>query len=785
MHVECLSIQGFRGFLDRRKLELCAGKSPNSLCIYGDNGCGKSSVADAVEFFFKPDGILDRLKKSQTENNAGISATRHALAGQRGVRTEVSFHFNDGRGFARTTNTAGATGAVAQEMQELLDVAPVPLLMRSHEMKKFVADLKGAERYELLARWVGLERLVAIQDALTKIEGKARKWDKPSAAKAAQVQALDKLTERTVRDWNPSGVAVWLNGKLTQAGAAQKIARLEDLGQVEEELRVLQQGDEDRSCIARYTAAHETLSHLTDSDAAMSRATAASAKRLAAVRELDATLKRLTASELRTVWSAAREYLVRSEPDACPVCARDFDEALSREQVLERLTKSLDALAAIEQAESKEQSCLAVLTREIKALEQVLSRLTNDLESVQEPALIGAIEAVARVRGVLDVTNDAVGAESWHAKLNAAAGELTKLAPKAAALCGAEAERLRAKISIPYAELRVAVKQLITIWEGWNRADLEERALLEVTAQLQAVAEAIRTELRAHLKQVLTALQEDVREIYRALRGNDEHIPVVDVLVPDDKKTMRVSVSLFGINGVPPSGYLSDSQLNSLGLALYLAAVRRFNNRFRFLLLDDIMSSYDASHRLALVHVLSQFLNDFQVIITTHDQAFFREIRSVLSADGKWRFVRLKPWLLEAGVRVDDDPSNEHDIDRRLSDGEKPEVLAQLIMGSVEDWLLKICCDRGIAVPMKIRNDRSPQEPTMGTLWSAGQKVFEERHKQHASYPVLLGHSILNWPRHAATAGQLAITLGELQTFWTLFKTFRDDFTSAARSPPP
>lgn len=785
IHVERLSIQGFRGFLDRRELELCAGKSANSLCIYGDNGCGKSSVGDAVEFFFKADGILDRLKKSQTENNAGISATRHALAGKKGIRTEVSFHFNDGRGFARTTSAAGAAGPIAGEVQDVLRAAPVPLLMRAHEMKTFVADETGASRYLILARWVGLERLVAIQDALTKIEGKARKWDKPSAAKAAQVQALDKVTERIVREWKPPVVVDWLNAKLTKAGAVQKIAKLEDLERVEEELRAVQQDEEDRSGIARYTAAHETLSHLADADAPIARVTASSAKRVAAVRELEATRKRLTASELRLVWSAARDYLAQFEADACPVCARPFDDALSREQVRGRLTKSLDALAAIEAAESKERSCATALTRESKALEQDLSRLANDLGGIRDQALKHTIDAVASVRSTLDLSNDSLSAESWHASLDSAAAQLTKVAPQAGAHCAAEAERLRVRVSIPYADLQVIVKRLIDIRDGWNRADREERALLEVTVQLQAVAEAIRADVRAHVKQVLTALQDDVRDIYRALRGNDEHIPVIDILVADDKKSMRVTTSLFGIDGVPPSGYLSDSQLNSLGLALYLAAVRRFNSSFPFILLDDVMSSYDASHRLALVHVLSQFLSEFQVIITTHDQTFFRQIRSVLSANGKWRFVRLKPWLLETGVRMDDEQGAEDDIERRLKDGEKPEVVAQLIMGNVEDWLLKICCDRGVAVPMKIRNDRSPQEPTMGTLWSAGQKVFEERHKKHSAYSVLHGHSLLNWPRHAATAGQLAITLGELQTFWSLFKTFRDDFATGPGSSPP
>jgi hypothetical protein len=103
----------------------------------------------------------------------------------------------------------------------------------------------------------------------------------------------------------------------------------------------------------------------------------------------------------------------------------------------------------------------------------------------------------------------------------------------------------------------------------------------------------------------------------------------------------------------------------------------------------------------------------------------------------------------------------------------------------MEDWLLKICSDHGIAVPMKIRKDGTPAEPTMGALWSAGHKVFDDSHKKHAAYPILNGHSILNWPRHASTAGDLGISLGDLQTFWRHYKAFRDDFAAGSGSSAP
>jgi DNA repair exonuclease SbcCD ATPase subunit len=784
MTIERLSIQGFRGFLDRRELPMASGKRATSLCIFGDNGCGKSSVGDAVEFFFSPDGILSRLKKSQTENNAGISATRHALAAKKNIRTEVVFHFDGGKGFARSTNLAGAAGAIPDEIRALLEDAPVPLLMRSHEMRTFVADEKGAERYAILSRWVGLERLVAIQDALTKIEGKAKKWDKASAAKVAQLQNLDKLTERAVRQWDPPAIAKWLNEKLAKAGVAQKATKLEELERIDEELLALQQNEEDRSGISRYEAAGKMLDRFAPNDSPIARTIASSENNLGAMRELDQVRKRLTASELRPLWTAAIDYLSASGSSECPVCLRPFAGAASREEVLERLKKSLATISALETAESRARSTSQELKRNRDVLNSDLTRLDEQLQSCNDKEFAAAIGVIASLQATLSQLESDTP-ESWNASLVSSAKGLVAGLNAARTRSAEEAKRLQERLSIPFGDLRLAVKQLITIRDGWNRANREETALLEVTAQLQAVAEFIRAEVRAHVKSVLTALEADVRAIYGSLRGNDDHIPVIDIVVAQDKKSMRVALSLFGVDRVPPSGYLSDSQLNSLGLALYLAAVRRFNTGFRFLVLDDLMSSYDASHRLALVEVLAKYLTGFQVIVTTHDRAFFREIRAILADGGNWQFKQLKPWIFETGVRIDEDLQVDDDIERRLRDGEKPEIVAQLIMGNVEDWLLKICCDRGIAVPMKIRRDGVPAEPTMGTLWSSGQKVFEDHHKKHPAYPTLLGHSLLNWPRHAASAGELGITSGELETFWKQFKAFRDDFAAGSGSSAP
>src|SRR3546814_20715175 len=79
--------------------------------------------------------------------------------------------------------------------------------------------------------------------------------------------------------------------------------------------------------------------------------------------------------------------------------------------------------------------------------------------------------------------------------------------------------------------------------------------------------------------------------------------------------------------GVQPAGYLSDSQLHSVALALRLAAIRTFNTRLPLIALADVITSYDADHRRSIAALLASFAARSQIIVPTHDQ---RDRKSVV-----------------------------------------------------------------------------------------------------------------------------------------------------------
>ncbi len=68
-----------------------------------------------------------------------------------------------------------------------------------------------------------------------------------------------------------------------------------------------------------------------------------------------------------------------------------------------------------------------------------------------------------------------------------------------------------------------------------------------------------------------------------------------------------------------PKIFLSQSYMNCLGLCIFLASVKLFNNQSKFFVLDYVISSFDATHRVGFGQLLIEKFSDYQIIALTHD----------------------------------------------------------------------------------------------------------------------------------------------------------------------
>ncbi|HMR68167.1 MAG TPA: hypothetical protein PKE64_29490, partial [Anaerolineae bacterium] len=103
-----------------------------------------------------------------------------------------------------------------------------------------------------------------------------------------------------------------------------------------------------------------------------------------------------------------------------------------------------------------------------------------------------------------------------------------------------------------------------------------------------------------------------------------------------------------------PLGYFSEGHLDSLGLCIFLAFIKRFNTNVKIIILDDVLTSVDSGHRMRVAQLLAQEFGDYQILITTHDEMWAQQLATVMrNVGGALRLVRLKPWSLENGADWD------------------------------------------------------------------------------------------------------------------------------------
>lgn len=82
--------------------------------------------------------------------------------------------------------------------------------------------------------------------------------------------------------------------------------------------------------------------------------------------------------------------------------------------------------------------------------------------------------------------------------------------------------------------------------------------------------------------------------------------------------------------------FLNEARLSSIALAIRMAILKEkyVTTSPKILVLDDLLLSLDMGNREAVLNiVLDEYLNDYQLIILTHDRGFFQTILSCIKTD--------------------------------------------------------------------------------------------------------------------------------------------------------
>ncbi len=257
--------------------------------------------------------------------------------------------------------------------------------------------------------------------------------------------------------------------------------------------------------------------------------------------------------------------------------------------------------------------------------------------------------------------------------------------------------RLRSELFDRYADLVAAIDQLKSVArEQIDRRDLVWRpmaiALFEWHSQAQqalADAEVLAdvTEAENWIRKTAATLRseriapfaKESQRIWQRLR-QQSNVDLGAVRL-GGMRNVELDVSVDGVSN-SALAVMSQGELHSLGLALFLPRAMVDESPFRFVVIDDPVQAMDPSKVDGLAQVLADVGLTRQVVVFTHDERLVEALRRLRLTATVWEVCRGEESVVR--VRMSDDPVGRCLTDARVMrrDDDLPEALKAELVAS-------------------------------------------------------------------------------------------------------
>ncbi len=781
--LQSLSLSGFRAYLQPKTFDL---SKKRCLAIFAPNGRGKSSVIDALEFMFSKDGTLERLGQRAINNQAGPVALAHNLAEEAKIVAAVTIGVVSGKDSTNGSRTAtGAKRPIPAVAATVNDCFAVPPIIRGHALRTFVEIHTPEQRYTDVARWLQLGPLVEVQKNIRSLRTQVKAAAEDETALQRVDTQLAKETAQAVKTWDAAAVLSHANtSALAPLDSSLVLAALEasDLAYLELESRA--KAEENKIGLAGLrqirNAAAALRAETTDTESGETVVSGAIPTFDAAVTVLSAAETKeaeergkAASTVFQALWKAAEPLFAEgaAAPDICPVCATPVADtaAGSAEKIREHVAKHLEELADYAAAKKALDEAKTAAT---KAHTQLVAAL---------PGLIGHLgDGEAALKA--DLTAYQAGIAGWpQSAVPASADIVSAIAKLLATLDQAIADIESKQGDHTNIKAKSKIDRLLELQTERNLALGTLDELGKLSNALTAQATIISAEIRKKVQALLDKLQTPMNDIYKLIQGAGATPIRLELPAEDDTNQQRLNLLIdFAKNrtGVQPGGYLSDSQIHSVALALRMAAIKQFNAGAPIIALDDIVTSYDADHRRTIAGLIATMFGDCQILITTHDERFFNYLKDQLEAKS-WHFTRIIGLDPAYGPRFADDKVSDEMIEARWAAGQSA---ANDMRQAEEEWLLGICRDFGVSV--RIRPLERAYSYERSELASALAGLLKDAKLVPALVPgvknrfldSLVKGEIENFGSHFQDGPYGDGSMGDEKARWEEFKNFRSQF---------
>ncbi|MFI5007465.1 MAG: AAA family ATPase [Solirubrobacterales bacterium] len=593
-YLRSIVVEGFRGIGPPQALDLAPG--PGLTLVVGRNGSGKSSFAEALEVLLTGDSL--RWKERAAVWREGWRNLHHPVAS-----LSAAFLVEGepapcvvSRRWEPEAPLEGASAAAQIQGKPSLDLQSLGWTNALRTHRPFLSynelgsllDEGPSKLYDALSSILGLEDLVLAQAALQEARRSREKAVKDAAE--GRVRLIERL--RGVEDERARCVASAIEGTDWDLAAVQEVlagAGLPGVGAAETEvlrgIASLEPPDP-----ARVAAAAAEMR--------AAAATVQSALGTAAARSRDAA----------ALLDQALAYHAAHGDGDCPVCGQKaaLDRAWSKKQRaaagrLREEAREADAVHERADAARRSWEGLAILKADVLQRAVVVGLDLGDL--------VAALGVWVKAGTIADLGTLAGHVESASGPLRDA---VVRLRDTARAELGRREDAWRPVATEVMAWLAGAREA------AGAAADLKRLKAAE--AWLKKAAAGIRDDRFAPIAEKAAGIWQHLRQ--------QSHVELGRIQLTGDGTRRRVVLDVT-VDGVAAAalGVMSQGELHSLALSLFVPRATLSESPFRFIVIDDPVQSMDPARVDGLARVLEGASVDRQVVVFTHDDRLPEAVR--------------------------------------------------------------------------------------------------------------------------------------------------------------
>lgn len=768
--IKSISIAGIRGIKDSITLPL----NEKSVLLYGDNGTGKSSISDAIEWFYTDKvshlsgseiDLKDALRNSyQIDSDTAsieISYNRNVIDASK------SLYIKRGKLISELVNSSN-------DFEEYYAASQGEnLLLRYQFLRDFIDQTKG-DKLKYLSDIIGFSEVTKTKDVLRKAFNSIK-----SEIKTQNFEAQINNEKQTL---------------IAKIGAAvsQENNLFEKINEIIEPLKT-----------------GITVSSIEDIDKVLNHIKKpANTKQITELQFLENTNKALStlkseisfideeyqkyflefniiAEDVQSIMQTFLAELLKSgetviskkyhKEDNCPLCLQEKNLEELKTEIQRRLKEIEESSKKKVTFDTSKKSVSDIITERLKRLELTSN---NSLLNEQEN------ESIKKA-----ISNLITKLTEYQKASNEKVTSGNKLPTNDTLLLTEGDFNIQEQINARFESIQTAIKNDKST-ELYSNISAAKDAFLKIKRfekdksklehqknSLELIYNEFVKRQKEGLESFINTFSSYINDFYQYMNPDEQFHEIRIVTIGEEDELNGITIEYKYNNAwvSPPQKYFSESHLNCFGISFFLASVIAFNKENKFIVLDDVISSFDSTHRKRFADLLFEKFSDYQFILLTHEAEWFSYVQQLAKRKG-WTIGEIK-WTEAKGTHIEEKPSDLKEfIERELSNS-SVETLGNPIRKYLEAKLKDIALNLDVKVSFRLNevNEKRMPDELLNELKSkinknGGQDIkakvpIIERVSNSSILGNLLSHDNPFNPK-----------LGDLKAFWADIKELETIF---------